>query len=81
MLLSLLDTEAERTARVGAQALTFEPMSEANAGADQEGSTNDLVVGADACKWDIRATLSDGTVNTLVSGRMSVIEDQSRPSE
>jgi hypothetical protein len=80
VLLSLTDKEDDRVTGPGEQSVTFEPMSELQADLliQDEGSTDDLQVGPNKAKWDIRATFP-GYWKTLASGLADVLEDQTRP--
>jgi hypothetical protein len=80
VLFTLTDTTGVRVDGPGEQSVTFEPLS---APGDpvlhgQEGGTADLIPGRARAKWDIQATLSDGTVRTLALGLVDVLEDQTR---
>lgn len=80
VLFTLTDTTASRVDGAGEQSVTFEPLS---APGDpvlhgQVGGTADLIPGRARGKWDIQATLADGTVKTLALGLVDVLEDQTR---
>ena len=81
VLLTMTDTIAARIAGPGEQSITFEPMATAGSPApnNQEGGTDLLIVGVNTGKWDIQATLEDGTIKTLVTALMDVVEDVTRP--
>jgi hypothetical protein len=80
VLLTLTDTVAERVEGVGLQSVTFEPLARPGTPVvnGQEGGTLDLIPGRSAAKWDVQATLADGTIRTLAAGLMDVVEDQTR---
>lgn len=80
VLLTMTDTTEQRVEGTGEQSVLFEPLAtdEDTPPHDQEGGTSDLPPGTNACKWDVQATLSDGTVRTLATGLMDVVEDQTR---
>ena len=77
-LLHMQDTTASRVAGIGAQSVLFEPRNTGGGAHSQVGGTKDLPVGTNSCKWDVQATLADGSFRTLAYGLMTVIEDQTR---
>jgi len=77
VLLTILDTEALRSAGGASQSVTFEPLSVPGDPVvnSQVGGTASLVPGVAAAKFDIEATLASGAVKTLAAGLVDVIED------
>lgn len=69
VIFTVEDAVAQRSVGGATQSLTFEfPAA----------STNDLLPGASTGKWDIQATLASGAIITLLTGVVSVTEDQTR---
>jgi hypothetical protein len=69
LIFTVEDDVASRVTGDGVQAVSFELSST---------ETVDLPVGTNAAKWDIQATLVDGSKKTLMSGLMTVVEDETR---
>ncbi len=81
IIFTLLDTESERVAGDEEQSVTVEPLHAPDgspAANEQVGGTDDLTPGNNTAVWDIQATLEDGTIKTLVKGKVDVIEDETR---
>lgn len=80
VIFTLTDTTASRVVGAGEQSVTFEPLSAPGDPVlhEQDGGTLDLIPGRARGKYDVQATLSDGTVRTLALGLVDVLEDQTR---
>ena len=69
IIFTVEDAVASRTTGVGTQSITFEfPAA----------STNNLLPGTSTGKYDIQATLASGAIVTLLTGVVTVTEDQTR---
>jgi hypothetical protein len=79
VLIAREDVSGSRVVGAGSQTVVFElDNTDGGEGAPEEGSTDDLLVGTGAGKYDIQVTLSSGEIVTIVTGVVNVTEDQTR---